>query len=132
MKPLTILTAAIIIIIIVHIMMMKMMITMMMMMMIMMMMMTMMMMIFPPTHRVTYLWLGYPPIMTMVSPASGIPHARDPEWRRSKLAPPVKKDSKIEFMLLIPGTLSAVSFAALLKPPSRTMESGREGGVQAV
>ena len=92
-KPLTILTAANIIFIIVHIMMMKMMITMMMMMMIMMMMMTMMMMIFPPTHRVTYLCLGCPPIMTMVSPASGIPHARYPEWCRAKLAPPpVKKD----------------------------------------
>ena len=77
-KPLTILTTAIIIIIIVHMMMI-------------MMMMTMMMMIFPPTHRVTHSWL-YPPIMRMVSPASGIPHAYSPEWCRSKLAPPVKRD----------------------------------------
>ena len=36
------------------------------------------------------------------------------------------------YLNAIPGTVSAVSCAALPQPPSSTMESGREGGVQAV
>ena len=91
-------------------------------------------MILASTHRVTYLW-EYPPVKTKVSPPSGIPHAASPLLFNSKLPPPVKmcKWSKIfPFMLLKPGTVSAVSLAALLLPPNSTMELGREGGVQAV
>ena len=91
-------------------------------------------MILASTHRVTYLW-EYPPVKTKVSLPSGIPHARYPLLFNSKLPPPVKmcKWSKIfPFMLLKPGTVSAVSLVALLLPPSSTMELGREVGVQAV
>ena len=35
-------------------------------------------------------------------------------------------------LCFLPGTISALRSAALAQPPSRTMESGREGGVQAV
>ena len=60
-----------------------------------MMMRTMMMMviIFPSTHRVTYAWFQ-PPVMTMVSPASGsgIPHAPSTSCFSSNLAPPVTKE----------------------------------------
>ena len=48
-----------------------------------------MMMIFPSTHRVTQL-CSYPPVKTIVSPASGIPHAPSPLCANSKLPPPVK------------------------------------------
>ena len=69
---------------------------------------------------------------TKLSP-SGIPHARLPECARSKDGPPDKVSFDLfSLNLIIPGTISAVSKVALVKPPSRTIESGREGGIQAV
>ena len=52
--------------------------------------MMMMMMIFPSTHRVTYLWRN-PPVKTIVSPASGIPHALLLLCFNFQLPPPVFK-----------------------------------------
>ena len=42
------------------------------------------------------------------------------------------ESTMISFLDSIPGTVSAVSLAALPYPPRSTMESGREGGVHAV
>ena len=53
------------------------------------------MMMYLPTHRVTKLWpappVKNPPVKIIVSPASGIPHAKYPLCLKSKPGPTVKK-----------------------------------------
>ena len=70
-----------------------------------------------------------PPTKTIV-PLSGIAQADRPECSSGNVSPPAKHLLQLGFYL--PGTISAVSLVAAFAPPSNTIESGREGGVQAV
>ena len=78
-----------------------------------------------------------PPTKTIVA-LSGIAQADRPECSSGNVSPPAKHLLQLAFDLHLaqsfdlPGTISAVSLVAVFAPPSNTIESGREGGVQAV
>ena len=90
--------------------------------------MMMMMMIFPSTHRVTYLWAGYPPVKTIVSPASGIPHASHPLCFNSKLPPPVFKcEEGVKYCIFPIWYLAqSLQWALLHYSHRQTVQSSRE------